>query len=194
MNKLMPITLLLLTGCVTFNAAAKPVNVKVYETGEQIEKPMVMSRFVELRNARKIQDIDFSDQQQNKVNLAQHHGKLVMVNLWATWCAPCIKEIPAMQAIKERNQDKDFALVPISIDENPDDIKPFFEQHGFDNYATWIDPDKNVDYIMPADLLPASFILDGKGNLVGFVRGYIDWTDEGIQPYLDGLIEKYAHR
>ena len=194
MNKLLPLTMLLLTGSLHLIAVASPNDVKVYETGEPVTKPMVMSRFVELRNARKIKNIDFKDQQQNPVNLKQYQGKLVMVNLWATWCAPCIKEIPAMQAIKDRNQDKDFALVPISIDEDPNNIKPFFKEHGFEDYATWIDPEKNIDYIMPADLLPASFILDGQGNLVGFVRGYIDWTDDGIQPYLDGLIAKYANK
>ncbi|WP_394497011.1 TlpA family protein disulfide reductase [Shewanella sp. ENK2] len=194
MNKLLPFTMLLLTGSLHLNAVASPNEAKVYETGEPIAKPMVMSRFVELHNARKIKDIDFKDQQLKTVNLKQHQGKLVMVNLWATWCAPCIKEIPAMQAIKARNKDNDFALVPISIDEDLANIQPFFEKHGFGEYATWIDPDKDIDYIMPADLLPASFFLDGKGNLVGFVRGYIDWTDEGIQPYLDGLIAKYANR
>ncbi|GIU02536.1 MULTISPECIES: TlpA family protein disulfide reductase [Shewanella] len=194
MNKLLPLTMLLLTGSLHLNTAAAPNDVKVYQTGEPVQKPMVMSRFVELKNARKIKDIDFKDQQQNPVNLEQYQGKLVMVNLWATWCAPCIKEIPAMQDIKVRNQDKDFALVPISIDEDPSNIAPFFAEHGFEDYATWIDPEKNIDYIMPADLIPASFILDGQGNLVGFVRGYIDWTDDGVQPFIDDLIAKYAHK
>ncbi|WP_144211323.1 TlpA family protein disulfide reductase [Shewanella donghaensis] len=192
MNKLLPLTLLLLTGSIHLDASAGPVDVKVYKTGDPIEKPLVMSRFVELQNARKIADIDFVDQQHNKVNLHQYHGKLVMVNLWATWCAPCAKEIPAMQVIQQKNKDKDFVLLPISIDEDTSAIAPFFAEHGITDYDTWLDPEKNIDYIMPADLIPASFILDGKGNLVGFVRGYIDWTDDGIQPYLDGLIAKYA--
>lgn len=194
MNKLLPMTLLLLAGSFSFNATAKPVDVKVYETGEAIEKPMVMTRFVELRNARRIPSVDFKDQHDNTVNLSQYKDKLVMVNLWATWCAPCLKEIPAMLDIADRNKERDFVLLPISIDSEPELIQPFLEEHGFEDYVSWIDPEKDIDYIMPADLIPATFILDGKGNLVGFVRGYIDWTDKDVQPYLEGLIEKYAHR
>tara|TARA_R110001583_G_scaffold184657_2_gene344168 strand:+ start:1380 stop:1964 length:585 start_codon:yes stop_codon:yes gene_type:complete len=192
MNKLLPLTLLILTASIHLNAPASPVDVRVYKTGDPIEKPLVMSRFVELHHARKIADIHFMNQQKNKVDLQQYHGKLVMVNLWATWCAPCAKEIPAMQEIQQRNKNKDFALLPISIDEDTNAIAPFFKAHGIRGYETWLDPEKNIDYIMPADLIPASFILDGKGNLVGFVRGYIDWTDDDIQPYLDRLIAKYA--
>ncbi|HAY95704.1 MAG TPA: TlpA family protein disulfide reductase, partial [Shewanella sp.] len=68
-------------------------------------------------------------------------------------------------------QGKNIAIIPISIDEESKDVRPFLNQHGFSGYATWLDPEQNIEQIIPANVVPASYIFDAKGNLVGFVRG-----------------------
>lgn len=167
---------------------------KVYNTGEQIEKPMIMSRFIEMSSARKVPNVSFKDTHGESIKLKQFKGKLLMVNLWATWCAPCIKEIPQMEHIRRVNADKDLMVLPLSIDEESEQVAPFLKRHGFADYQTWLDPNKNIDRVMPANVVPATYFFDGSGNLIGFLRGYLDWGDEEVQPYLEKLIAKYAHR
>jgi thiol-disulfide isomerase/thioredoxin len=173
-----------------FPAAAN--DSKVYATGEAIIKPMILSRFIELHNARRVADVDFLDRQLQPVSLKQFRGKLVIVNVWATWCAPCLREIPAMASIQQNNLDKPLVVVPLSIDENVAEVGQFLKKHQFSNYQTWLDPQKNIEQIMPANVVPATYVFDGAGNLIGFVRGYLDWNDEKVQPFLEALTTKYA--
>jgi len=192
MNKTLLLTCLLAFSSVFIPAEAK--SNKVYNTGEAIIKPMIMSRFIEMQSAREVPDVTFTDTEGGEVNLKQYKGKVVMVNLWATWCAPCIKEIPQMENIRQTNIDKDLVVLPISIDEESEKVKPFLTRHGLAHYKTWLDPNKDIDRVMPADVVPATYVFDGSGNLIGFLRGYLDWGDEDVQPYLEKLIAKYAKR
>ncbi|MFB2654080.1 TlpA family protein disulfide reductase [Shewanella seohaensis] len=165
---------------------------KLYDTGEPIPKPRVMTGFIEMQHARGVPEVPFIDEAGQTHSLKQHQGKLTLVNLWATWCVPCLREIPELQKLQQQYVDKNIAIVPISIDEEVKDVRPFLNQHGFNNYRTWLDPDKNIEQIIPANVVPATYVFDAKGNLVGFVRGYLDWTDKEVAPYLDKLIAKYA--
>jgi len=192
MNKTLILTCLLAISSVFIPVEAKTN--KVYNTGEAIDKPMIMSRFIEMQSAREVPDVTFTDTEGGEVNLKQYKGKVVMVNLWATWCAPCIKEIPQMENIRQTNIDKDLVVLPISIDEESEKVKPFLTRHGLAHYKTWLDPNKDIDRVMPADVVPATYVFDGSGNLIGFLRGYLDWGDEDVQPYLEKLIAKYAKR
>ncbi|MCL1049724.1 TlpA family protein disulfide reductase [Shewanella abyssi] len=173
--------------------AAVPTQ-KVYDTGQPIEKPMIMSRFIEMSSARKVPDVSFTDTNGDSINLKQFDGKVVLISLWATWCAPCISEIPQMEAIRQANINNDLVVLPVSIDEESDKVAAFLARHDLAYYQTWLDPEMNIDNIMPADVVPATYVFDGSGNLIGFLRGYLDWSDKDIQPYLEKLISKYAKR
>lgn len=179
----------LLLSCVV---QAHSLQNKLYETGEAIQKPRVMTGFIEMQHARGVPEVPFIDEAGQLQSLKQHQGKLTLVNLWATWCVPCLREIPELQKLKQQFADKNIAIVPISIDEETKAVRPFLNQHGFNQYSTWLDPNKNIEQIIPANVVPATYVFDSNGNLVGFVRGYLDWTDKDVAPYLDKLISKYA--
>ncbi|MBR9728797.1 TlpA family protein disulfide reductase [Shewanella intestini] len=176
----------------SFSTVAAIPNHVAYNTGDAILKPMIMSRFVEMSSARKVPNLAFSDTQGNVIHLNQFKGKLVFIHLWATWCAPCIKEIPQIDAIRQQNADKDLVVIPLSIDEESEKVAPFLAKYNLADFKTWLDPNMDIDQIMPANVVPATYILDGSGNLVGFLRGYLDWSDKDIQPYLEKLTAKYA--
>ena len=194
MNKTHLLSWLFIVSSLVMPAQAQVASNKVYNTGKAIEKPLIMSRFIEMSSAREVPDVNFKDTQGGSIQLKEFKGKLVMVNLWATWCAPCIKEIPHMENIRQVNKDNKLVVVPISIDEESDKVQAFLERHNFGHYKTWLDPKKDIDRVMPADVVPATYFFDGSGNLIGFLRGYLDWGDKEVQPYLEKLIAKYAHR
>ncbi|MEL4431353.1 TlpA disulfide reductase family protein [Shewanella mangrovisoli] len=186
------LTLLCAAWLLSCTVQAHSLQNKLYETGEPIPKPRVMTGFIEMQHARGVPEVPFVDEAGQTHTLKQYQGKLTLVNLWATWCTPCLREIPELQKLQQQYADKNIAIVPISIDEEVTEVRPFLNQHGFSNYSTWLDPDKNIEQIIPANVVPATYAFDAKGNLVGFVRGYLDWTDKDVAPYLDKLIAKYA--
>ncbi|QIZ75469.1 TlpA family protein disulfide reductase [Ferrimonas lipolytica] len=182
-----------LLACALIPTAFASALPKAYSNGPKIEdKPMHMSRFVEYTNARIPPLVDFTDMQGNKVNLSQHKGSLVMVNIWATWCPPCVKELPELRELQARYQDKGLIVQPISIDEEPSDVAPMLEKYDLTDIPTWIDPEINMEKIITTETVPATFFFDGNGNMVGFIRGYLEWLDPAVAPYLEALIEKYA--
>ncbi|MGS0675108.1 TlpA family protein disulfide reductase [Shewanella sp. 30m-9] len=194
MNKTHLLSGLLVLSSLLMPAQAQVASTKVYNTGDAIEKPLIMSRFIEMQSARSVPEVKFTDTKGDEISLKQFKGKLVLVNLWATWCAPCIKEIPQMENIRQVNKNNDLVVVPISIDEESDKVQAFLERHKLGHYQTWLDPKKSIDQVMPADVVPATYVFDGSGNLVGFLRGYLDWGDKEVQPYLEKLTAKYAKR
>ncbi|MGL4613730.1 MAG: TlpA family protein disulfide reductase [Shewanella sp.] len=186
---------LLLCGCLCLFAQSShghALNNKLYSTGEPIKKPRELTGFVEMQYARDIPEVPFMDEAGQSQTLTQHQGKLTLVNLWATWCAPCLREIPELQKLQQQYQGKNLSIVPISIDEETQEVRPFLNKHGFKNYSTWLDPHKNVERILPTTVVPASYFFDAKGNLVGFIRGYLDWGDKDVALYLDQMIAKYG--
>jgi hypothetical protein len=84
--------------------------------------------------------------------------------------------------------------VPLSIDEDLTLVPPFLQQHQLQFQQMWIDPQQQVADILPTDVVPATFLLNDNGELVGFVRGYVDWADASVAPYLRQLADQYVNQ
>lgn len=168
---------------------------KAYATGEPIQKPMVLSRMIEFSQARKVPDLTFNNDAGEPVSLSQFRGQVVLLNLWATWCGPCRKELPEMDALKTHYQGKGLTVVPLNIDQEgelPGDVRALLEKLNLPDLPTLYDPEHTIGATVPVNVVPATYLFDGEGHLVGFVRGYLDWEAKGIIPYLDKFIDKYA--
>jgi thiol-disulfide isomerase/thioredoxin len=85
-------------------------------------------------------EITFSDAAGNTLRLADFKGKVVLVNLWATWCAPCVKEMPALDRLQAKLGGADFAVLALSIDrEGLAKVQPFFDAHKIAALAPYLD-------------------------------------------------------
>ncbi|MCE9777652.1 TlpA family protein disulfide reductase [Shewanella algae] len=165
---------------------------KAYHTGEPVpSKPMIMREFVEMQHARKVAKVTFADLQGNPKTLAEYQGRLVLLNLWASWCPPCLREMPALAKLRNKLQGSSIQIVPLSIDEDPAAVAPFLAKHELKLDDSWIDSKKEIEKIMPANVVPATYVFDPNGNLVGFIRGYLDWDDPDIADYLLRFAAKY---
>jgi peroxiredoxin len=91
-------------------------------------------------------------------------GKVVLVNFWATWCPPCLKEIPDLEALYERFHGQGFVILAIS-DETEDKVKPFVAKHGM-TYPVFLDPSRKVIDFFQIAGIPKSFVYDRTGKLV----------------------------
>jgi thiol-disulfide isomerase/thioredoxin len=110
-------------------------------------------------------------------DMAAYRGKALLVNLWATWCAPCIRELPSLGKLQKALGGADFAVVTIALDE-PDAAKvaPFLKQHGAANLPPLIDTNRTIDKVMPVSALPTSFLVDKDGKVRAILTGDAEWN------------------
>lgn len=172
-------------------------NQKFEANGEPLGgQPGELRSLIEFRTARGFSTADFKDLDGKTVNLSQFKGKMVLVDVWATWCEPCIRSLPAVKALQERfnKEGSDIEVISIALDQNPRRITKFIEKHNFQGFHSWHDPEQKLAETLPLDVIPSFFVLDGHGHTVAFVRGYVDWAGKDVPAYLEKLAAKYAKR
>lgn len=111
------------------------------------------------------------------LNLASFRGRVVLVNFWATWCIPCLKEMPALDGLEKTLGGPDFTVVPVSIDRGGvATAAPWFEQHGIKDLVLYLDPESRAALAFRASELPTSVLIDRKGRIVGRMIGPAEWN------------------
>ncbi len=172
---------------------------KIVENGEPMAgKPGQLRDFLEMRHTRGFSKAVLPNLNGKPVALNSFKGKLVLLDVWATWCEPCIRTMPAMHEL-QRHFNKDpkskVHVISVSVDDNVKDVKKFMKRYGLgEDFSTLIDTKQVIGDDVPLDVVPSFFVLDGQGNLVGFVRGFVDWTGPEVIAYLNKLADKYAAR
>ena len=121
------------------------------------------------------------DQNGNEVSLESYRGSIVMINFWATWCAPCIEEMPTMQALKTQFSGQPFEILAVNMGELESEIKAFIERINIDfTFPLLIDPTTSVADDYKVSGLPATLLVDKQG---GFVFGeQNDAASRPVQP------------
>ena len=110
-------------------------------------------------------------------DMTPYRGKVLLVNLWATWCAPCIKELPSLGALQQELGGDQFQVVTIAVDErDPAKIEPFLAQHGAGNLPVLIDRDRTIDKVAQVSALPTSLLVDRDGKAKAMVTGDACWN------------------
>lgn len=138
-----------------------------------------------------IEPVAFNDVDGKAIDFSQFKGKIIMVNMWATWCPPCVRELPAIERLATKFKAEDFVLLPISIDaEGKQQVQPFLNSLGMPNFNSYYDQSQSLGDVFPLDTIPATFILDQQGQLIAFVRSYVDWDDAKAVSLIQGFIDK----
>lgn len=109
-------------------------------------------------------DFTLSDLQGTSWNLRDLRGKVVLVNFWATWCPPCRKEMPDLEALFNQFKDQGFIILAIS-DEDADKVRPFVAEKNV-TYPVLLDPERKVNNLFQIEGIPKSFVYDRNGKLV----------------------------
>lgn len=121
--------------------------------------------------------------------IADYAGKPVLVNLWATWCAPCVAELPSLAALARTLAGSGIDVLPISADRGgAKTVEAFFATHAIAGLPVLTDPDSTLMHAFGAEGLPTTYVIDGAGQIVGKEAGGMDWTAPGVAEMLRGLL------
>ncbi|MBZ5707530.1 MAG: TlpA family protein disulfide reductase [Acidobacteriia bacterium] len=130
---------------------------------------------------------DFSVQDSDrKISLNELHGKVVVLNFWATWCPPCIEEMPSLVEMQQRMKDKGITVLAVSVDVDEDAYHKFLKDHKVD-LLTVRDPSHKSSDLYGTFRYPETYIIDRNGVLRRKFIGAVDWNTPEIVEYLTKL-------
>lgn len=122
-------------------------------------------------------EIAFADQEGKPVELADFAGKVVLLNIWATWCVPCREEMPALDQLETKLGGKDFQVVAVNIDKGgPDKAASFLKETGATHLALYTDPTGKLFSTIKTVGMPTTLILDRNGKEIARLVGPADWA------------------
>jgi thiol-disulfide isomerase/thioredoxin len=127
-------------------------------------------------------ELTFLDAQGNQLSLADFRGKVVILNLWATWCAPCRREMPSLDRLQAAHGDDGLQVLPLSLDRGEiDKIEAFYEEVGLPNLGIYHDPKAAAGRAFGAYGLPTTIVIDREGREIGRLLGPAEWdSDEAL--------------
>lgn len=135
-------------------------------------------------------DAVFYDAADQKIELSAFKGKVVLVNLWATWCPPCVVELPALDNLQARLKDKDFKVVAIALDRSSiTTVESFLRGRDITHLTPYWDKERQVPMKWRYDGLPTSFLLDKEGNVVQRFDGPYTWDKGDIADKIEAMLK-----
>lgn len=121
--------------------------------------------------------------------LAKFRGKPLLVNLWATWCGPCVREMPTLDALAGSDADR-FQTIAVSQDvAGRRAVTPYFAKEGLKNLKPYLDKDGTLATEIGTDTLPTTIFYDAGGKELWRVTGSMDWTGDRAKKLIDGALE-----
>ncbi len=122
-------------------------------------------------------------------DLADHRGEVVLINFWASWCPPCVHEMPSMQQLENRLRDRGFRILAVNLGESEATIRSFLERVGTD-FTILLDPASTSLNDWRALAYPTSYLVDRQGRLRYSLYGAIEWNDAEVVAQVAALLDE----
>ena len=140
---------------------------------------------------RPLPEIHFENSQGAAMSLADFRGKVVLLNIWATWCAPCRREMPTLERLQGELGGPDFQVVALSIDRKGlPVVQGFYAELGIEILPIYVDETGEVQRALNVLGLPTTLLLDRDGNEIGRLLGPAEWDS----PEMVGFLREYLRR
>ena len=136
-------------------------------------------------------DFTLQDSQGNTHRLHEQHGKVVMINFWATWCPPCIHEMPMMDQLLQSHTHKPFVLWAVNMQESAKDVSEFMQHKSF-HFPALVDPKGEVAAKYMVRGLPTTYLIDCQGKMRGYAVGMLQWTSKATATLVNTLLRDTA--
>jgi peroxiredoxin len=126
---------------------------------------------------------------EGSASLERYRGKTVLLNFWATWCPPCIQEMPSLEALHRRFAGKNFQVLTINLDERPQNVEFFLKRTPL-TFPILFDPHGDVAALYSTYQLPETYLIDPKGRVLKKYIGPQDWLEQDIVQEIESYVEK----
>jgi len=139
-------------------------------------------------------EASFLDAQGGEVRIADFEGQILLVNLWATWCAPCVREMPQLDALQAALGSAEFQVIAISSDRRPrEEVETFLrEDIGAQNLALYMDNNLGFSLGSQVTVWPTTILFDAQGRELGRIAGPAEWDGEDARALIEGVIAATA--
>lgn len=172
---------------VAYNRAGDVVAQKI-ELPKEFEKEF--SRVRVQNRLTPMPSVTFLSPEGKRVNWRDFRGKHVLVNFWATWCPPCVIELPSLGRLAKKFDGQDLSVIAVSIDAARDQsqIKQFLQNRGIGEFAAYHDDYSQVQPNIPMRGIPTSFLLNKKGQITHIFEGDARWDRPESYKFFDQII------
>jgi thiol-disulfide isomerase/thioredoxin len=149
-----------------------------------------MAAFLVHSPRKDIASLAFQDETGAEKSLSDFKGRVILLNLWATWCAPCRKEMPDLSQLQKDMGSADFEVVALSLDRKGlEASQAFLKEVLADNLKTYIDPTSKSLGVLQAPGLPATILIDRNGKEVGRLLGPAQWASPEAEALIKATID-----
>lgn len=193
--------LLALTGIAVLSAALVMAYREGTSTGAQTAAPArnavnsgnnkATSVFNVHPQPRVLPTIRFADEKERAMTLQDFRGKFVLLNIWATWCPPCRREMPTLDRLQARLGGPDFEVVALSIDQGQQGlylVQEFYLQSGVKSLGIYMDSSGNASGDLEIVGLPTTLLIDREGREIGRKIGPAEWDSQDIVKLISGYV------
>ena len=136
-------------------------------------------------------EIRFQDAAGKPLTLVGFRGKVVLLNIWATWCVPCRKEMPALDRLQQKPGGPGFEVVALSIDHSPQAVREFYHQYGMKSLALYVDPSGEAASALGAIGIPTTLLVDRAGREIWRRVGPAEWdAPPSVEAIRKHLVER----
>lgn len=158
------------------------------------------AQFIFLKPVRTVPPISIPRMDGGADALSAFRGRVVLIHFWATWCPPCVDEIPVLDQLEIGLGGADFKTVAISLDRNGRDIEKFFQAFGIKSLTPYFDNVNRIGYFDEENVhnapfalygLPITYLIDRESQARGYIAGPVDWSADDARALLRYYI---AHR
>ncbi len=138
---------------------------------------------------RQVADIAFTDEQGRAISLKDFRGKTVLLNIWATWCGPCRREMPTLDRLQAQLGGERFQIIALSIDRSGQSaIQKFYGDTGVRNLVLFVDTTGRAGGILGLVGLPGTLLIDPEGREIGRLIGPAEWDTPEMVAFLEAQV------
>jgi thiol-disulfide isomerase/thioredoxin len=151
-------------------------------------EPPRLGEFIPVSPPQLAPPFSFDDLGGNAASLTDFAGRLVVLNLWATWCAPCLREMPSLDRMQAR-LGEDVVVLAISEDRSGSKVvEPFIDKLGLKSVKFYLDPKSGAERAFKVQGLPTSFVIGRDGKILGRVEGAAEWDSPKLLDILKSFL------
>jgi len=130
-------------------------------------------------------DFTLKNLDNHDVSLSDFNGQTILLNFWATWCGPCVGEMPSMEKLYNDMKNEGFVIIAVNVGENKNSVRRFLTESKFKiTFPVLLDSTREIGSHYGANSIPLSYLIDTKGYLVGGIVGAKNWDSDNIKNIL----------